>query len=255
VPDRLLHWSLMTPDDLDEAIEHMPLALVPCGSLEWHGPHLATGCDLLRGEDMCTRVAERLDGGVVLPGIYTTAPGYCNWRGSISFTPGLVKQMAAEMCRELEKCGFKYVLMYLSHAGAMQDESFREPAEEYMKQSDMKIMVTAAPRSMPEKRFGPGHAQGDETAELAAAEPAAVHLDRYDPEATLLPKYEGCSPELYSQGLSEEHHEPVRRFMAREHYEWQPDLVEAIKAGSVRDFVMGVQNALACDLADWMASD
>jgi creatinine amidohydrolase/Fe(II)-dependent formamide hydrolase-like protein len=101
MPARLLHWTLMTPDDLDAAIAHLPLALVPCGSLEWHGPHLAAGCDYLRGEAICTAVAERLDGGVVLPPLYTTAPGFCNWRGSISFTPGLVKQIAGELYRSL----------------------------------------------------------------------------------------------------------------------------------------------------------
>ena len=31
--DRLLHWTEMTPTDLDEAIEHLLLAIVPAGSL------------------------------------------------------------------------------------------------------------------------------------------------------------------------------------------------------------------------------
>ena len=249
---RLLHWTLMTPDDLDAAIEHLPLALVPCGSLEWHGPHLGTGCDSLRGHAICTAVAERLDGGVVLPPMYITAPGFCNWRGSLFFTPGLVKQVAAEMYRELDKCGFRYVLMFLAHGGAMQDESFREPADEHMMHSDMRIMVKGAPRKMPDKRLGPGHAQADETAELLVAEPRAVHLDRYDPQKTLLPKYEGCDPALYYQGLSEEHHEAVRRFMGREHYEWQPDLAEVVTPEAAQELFDGVCNALAEELREWM---
>ena len=250
--DRLLQWTLMTPNDLDAAIEHMPLALVPCGSLEWHGPHLGTGCDSLRGEALCTSVAEKLDGGVVLPPMYITAPGFCNWRGSMFFTPALVKQVAAEMYRELEKCGFNTVLMLLAHAGSMQDESFGEPAEEYMKTSDMQIIVRAAPREMPAVRLGPGHAQADEAAELLIAEPRAVKLDRYDPKDTLIPKYDDCDPELYCQGLSEQHHDSVRRFMAREHYDWQEDLTEVVTPESAQAFFDGMCDALANELREAM---
>jgi len=243
--NRLLHWTLMTPDDLDAAIARLPLALVPCGSLEWHGPHLAAGCDYLRGEAICTAVAERLDGGVVLPALYTTAPGFCNWRGSISFTPELVKRIATELYRELEKCGFRYVLMHLAHAGAMQDESFREPAEEFMRHSEMRIMVTHGPKALPEERLGGGHAQAEEAAELLVSEPRAVHLDRHDPAATLLPKYEGCDPALYYRGLSEQWHEPVRQFMAREHYVWQEDLAERVTPETAKRFFDAVCDALA----------
>ncbi|MFQ6096267.1 MAG: creatininase family protein [Armatimonadota bacterium] len=253
MPERVVQWTLMTPDDLDAAIKHMPLALVPCGSLEWHGPHLATGCDALRGHAICTAVAQRLDGGVVLPPLYTTAPGFCNWRGTISFTPDLVKRLAAELYRELEKCGFRHALMLLSHAGAMQEESFREPAEAYMANSDLNIMVRTAPRKAPESRLGPGHAQADESAELLVAEPRAVHLDRYAPERTAIPKYTGCDPALYCRGLSERHHEAVRRFMAREHYQWQQDLPAAVTPEAAQRLFDSICDALADELRQAMA--
>jgi len=250
--DRLLHWALMTPADLDAAIAHLPLALVPCGSLEWHGPHLATGCDALRGQAICTGVAERLGGGVVLPPLYTTAPGFCNWRGSISFTPALVKQLAAELYRELDKCGFRYAFMHLAHAGAMQEESFREPAAVYRAQSPMRIRVQAGPSRAVEPQLGPGHAGADEAAELLAAEPRAVHLDRHDPAQTLLPKYEGCDPALYCQGLSEQHHEAVRQFMALEHYRWQEDLAQVVTPEAAWELLDAVCDALAQELREWM---
>jgi len=245
---RLLHWALMTPDDLDAAIEHLPLALVPCGSLEWHGPHLATGADALRGDAICTGVAERLDGGVVLPATWVAAPGFCNWRGTISFTPALVKQVAAELYRELDKCGFRYVLMHLSHAGAMQRESWGEPAQEYMKHSEMVILVQAGPSEQPEFSLGGGHAGPNEAAELMAAQAEAVHLDRYDPEDTLLPKYDGCDPELYSAGLTEESRESVQKFMAREHYEWDPDLAEKVTPEAARKLFDEICDGLADDV-------
>lgn len=248
----LVHWTLMTPEELDAAIARLPLALVPCGSLEWHGPHLATGCDYLRGEAICLAIAERLNGGVVLPPLYTTAPGFCNWRGSISFTPELVKQIAAELYRELDKCGFRYAFVFLAHAGAMQEESFREPAEALMQRSEMRIMVTAGPKTQVVERLGAGHAQAEEAAELLVSEPRAVYLDRYDPTATLLPKYPGCDPALYCQGLSEQWHEPVRQFMAREHYAWQEDLVQRVTPEAAQRFFDAVCDALTKEVAEFV---
>jgi len=250
--NRLLHWTLMTPEELDAAISRLPLALVPCGSLEWHGQYLATGCDYLRGEAICAAVAERLDGGVVLPPLYTTAPGFCNWRGSISFTPELVKRIAAELYRELEKCGFGYVFMHLAHAGAMQDESFREPAEEFMRHSDMRIMVAAGPRTQPEERLGGGHAQAEEAAELLLSEPRAVHLDRYDRTDTRLPKYEGCDPALYYRGLSEQLHQPVRDFMAADGWQWQADLVERVTPDAAQRYFDATRDALAEEVREFV---
>ncbi|MCD6359577.1 MAG: creatininase family protein [Armatimonadetes bacterium] len=249
---RLLHWTEMTPDELDEAIAHLPLALVPAGSLEWHGPHIATGSDFLRGDAICSAVAERLDGGVVLPATWVAAPGFCNWRGTISFTPALVKQVALELYRELEKCGFTYVFVHLAHAGAMQRESWGGAADEYMKDSALRILVSHMPGGKLDTGLDGSHAGPAETAEVMAACPDCVHLDRYDPEDTLLPRYEGCDPELYSRGLSEEATEAVHRFMAREHYEWNPDLVAQVTPEAARRHFDIICDALAGEIGEWM---
>lgn len=250
--DRLLHWTHMTPDDLDEAIEHLPLAIVPAGSLEWHGPHITTGSDFLRGDAICEAVAERLDGGVVLPATWVAAPGFCNWRGTISFTPALIKLVAAELYRELEKCGFRYVFVHLAHAGAMQSQGWGDPAEEYMRTSDMKIRVASGPSAKLDTGLGGGHAGPFETGEVLASDPDCVHLDRYDPEDTLLPKYEGCDPELYARGLSAEATESVHKFMAREHYEWDADLVAKVTPEAARRHFDMVCDAMADDLREWL---
>ena len=247
------HWTLMTPSDLDQAIARTPLALVPAGSLEWHGPHLACGCDYLRGEAICAEVAARLGGGVVLPPLWVAAPGFCNWRGSLFFTPRVVKQVAAELFAELEKCGFRTVLVLLAHAGAMQDESFREPAQAHMRHSPMQIIVRAGVPLPDAVDLGGGHAQANEAAELLAATPDAVFLDRFDPAHTRIPKYQGCDPRHYCSGLSAQHHDSVRAFMAREHFPWQADLADRVDAGAAQRLFDHVCDRLASDLAARMA--
>ena len=85
-----------------------------------------------------------------------------------------------------------------------------------------------------------------------ASDPDCVHLDRFDPEDTLLPKYESCDPELYSRGLSAEATESVHTFMAREHYEWDADLVEKVTPEAARRHFDMVCDAMADDLREWL---
>lgn len=248
-------WTMMTPNELDAAIERMPLAIVPAGSLEWHGPHLSTGCDYQRGDAICQAVAERLGGGVVLPATWVAAPGFCNWRGTISFTPALVKQVALELYRELEKCGFEWIFVHLAHAGQMQVESWQGAADQYRDVGFAKIRVGHGLSGPFETALGGGHAGPEEAAQLMAAVPDAVHLDLYDPEDTLLPKYDNCDPWLYSRGLSEEAQERVHQFMAREHYQWSPDLAEKVTPEAARAHFNEVCDLLAEDIRGWMGEN
>ncbi|MFW5867088.1 MAG: creatininase family protein [Armatimonadota bacterium] len=248
-------WTMMTPDELDAAIERLPLAIVPAGSLEWHGPHMTTGSDYLRGDAICKAVAERLGGGVVLPATWLGAPGFCNWRGTISFTPALVRQVALELYRELEKCGFERIFVHLAHAGAMQREAWQGAADQHRDIGFAKVLVKHGPSGPFEHGLGGGHAGPDEAAELMAAEPDAVHLDRYDPEDTLLPKYENCDPWLYARGLSEDAQAAVHAFMAREHYEWSPDLAETVTAEAARALMDEICDKLAEEVREWMSGE
>jgi creatinine amidohydrolase len=253
-------WTMMTPDELDAAIEHLPLAIVPAGSLEWHGPHLSTGTDFLRGDAICMGLAERLGGGVVLPPTWVAAPGFCNWRGTISFTPALVREVALELYRELEKCGFRQIVVYLSHAGSMQEESWGGAARLYREIGSADIYVTRGLARPTATAMGGGHAGPEETAQLLVAEPAAVHLDRYDPEDTLLPKYTHADgsqldAKLYSRGLSDEAQAAVEKFMAREHYTWSADLVEKVTPESAQAHMNEICDLLADEVRAWMAGE
>ncbi len=251
--DRIVRWEMMTPAELDEAIEHLPLAIVPAGSLEWHGPHMTTGSDFIRGDVTCTAVAERLGGGVVLPATWVAAPGFCNWRGTISFTPALVRQVALELYRELEKCGFRWIFVHLAHAGQMQREAWEGAAREHAGHGCAKIRVKHGPDGPFEADLGGGHAGPNEAADLMASRPGTVHLDRYDPEDTLLPKYPGCDPWLYSRGLSDEARKSVFRFMAREHYEWDADLATKVTPEAAQALLDELCDKLADELRAWMA--
>jgi creatinine amidohydrolase len=59
-------YELMRPQQIIEERARASIAYVPIGPMEWHGPHLPVGMDMLHAWRMALEAA-RLTGGVVLP--------------------------------------------------------------------------------------------------------------------------------------------------------------------------------------------
>src|SRR5256885_16572734 len=66
---RTVEYELMRPAEIAQARARLPLAFIPIGPLEWHGPHLPMGMDGLHAHTVAMEVARRV-GGVVLPTYY-----------------------------------------------------------------------------------------------------------------------------------------------------------------------------------------
>src|SRR5947208_1594095 len=58
--------ELMHPDEIVAERKRTPIAYIPVGPLEWHGPHLPYGTDMLHAYWLALG-AVRKTGGVVLP--------------------------------------------------------------------------------------------------------------------------------------------------------------------------------------------
>src|SRR5690606_18487082 len=61
--------ELLSPEELDGRIAASPIAYLPLGTLEFHGPHLPIGLDAFTGHAVCVDAARR-SGGIVLPSVY-----------------------------------------------------------------------------------------------------------------------------------------------------------------------------------------
>ena len=59
----------LAPQEFLERLESCPVAYLPLGTLEWHGPHLPLGTDLLEGDALFRLAAEQF-GGIVMPGLF-----------------------------------------------------------------------------------------------------------------------------------------------------------------------------------------
>src|SRR5579864_5564960 len=64
-----VQYELMTPGEIVAARARCPVAFVPVGPIEWHGPHLPLGTDALVAHHLAVRAA-RIVGGVVLPALF-----------------------------------------------------------------------------------------------------------------------------------------------------------------------------------------
>ncbi len=84
--------SELTWTEVDEAIKDRPVALVPVGAVEAHGPHLPVSTDTVIAQEMARRGAEKLkEHGIpclILPAVtYTVAELAQDFPGTISVSP------------------------------------------------------------------------------------------------------------------------------------------------------------------------
>lgn len=66
---REVRWERMFPDEVEAAFATTPLAYLPYGLCEPHGPQNALGLDALKAHAVCVKAA-RLSGGIVAPASY-----------------------------------------------------------------------------------------------------------------------------------------------------------------------------------------
>src|ERR1700739_512801 len=98
----------LTQPEIAKQLKANPLAILPAGSVEQHGPHLPTGTDIFAANIISHAVAERMD-GLVLPSTpFGVTPMHMPFEGTISFTPDTYMRVVTETCVSTAKHGAKY---------------------------------------------------------------------------------------------------------------------------------------------------
>lgn len=62
-------YEELCPMEFEERVAECPVAYLPLGTLEWHGPHMPLGADGIQSQELFVRVARKV-GGVVLPKLF-----------------------------------------------------------------------------------------------------------------------------------------------------------------------------------------
>lgn len=202
-------YEEMTPREFLARLEKAPIAYLPLGTLEWHGPHLPLGTDGIIPTDLFKRLAEKI-GGIVLPMLFMAPdnrykvvdgkylfgmdvwkdrypkyedqqlPGSAYWVGDNFYV-----QLVHHILMRLKRAGFEVVVVH-GHGPAC--NQFAANIEKWGKELGLKLFVVWP--DDPSVDFGiPGdHAGSGETSMIMGFHPELVHMENLptDPEVACL---------------------------------------------------------------------
>lgn len=137
-------YEEMLPQEFLDAIQNMPVCLIPTGLLEWHDNHLPLGLDALKAHAICIRIAEKLGGGIVLPPNYYGRPGFSSYIGTLTFSEACMDLLFTELFGQLKKVGAKVIVLLTGHYGRCQVDFIKRVSQNYMTENP-EITIIAQP--------------------------------------------------------------------------------------------------------------
>lgn len=112
------HWHLHTWKEIEEKIQNVDTAILPCGSIEQHGPHLPLDVDFFDIVYLADRVVEACGSPkpFVLPGIpYGVAYHHEDFKGTISISNHALSALVYDIGISLSKSGIKKLIILNGH--------------------------------------------------------------------------------------------------------------------------------------------
>ena len=189
----------LAPQEFLERLESCPVAYLPLGTLEWHGPHLPLGTDLLEGDALFRLAAEQF-GGIVMPGLFlgtdrhvqengvhyygmdvhigaANSPKYYPLQqlpGSAYWLPdALYDQLIEAIVAQLARAGFR-VVVGCGHGPST--NQFIALADQMWERYQVKLVRPAYGRK--EAGYILDHAGKSETSNIMHFFPELVHMER-----------------------------------------------------------------------------
>ena len=204
---RRVEYELMRPPDIVQERDRLPIAFVPIGPLEWHGPHLPLGTDGLHAHEVAVEVARRI-GGIVLPTYFVgtetvrlndqQAQGLAilGFEGtervvgmdfpefpvkSLYFEEGVFAVTVREILRLLKADGYKLVVIVNGHGAVNHQRTLRRLAAEESERPNIWVEYTMAFLPATPPLSDPGHAEKIETSLMMAMRPELVDVASLPP--------------------------------------------------------------------------
>jgi creatinine amidohydrolase len=171
--------ELLAPEELDAAIASVPVAYMPFGTLEYHGPHLPIGVDGLTAAAVC-RNAAAIAGGIVLPTFFY---GLGGTHGTYPWTimldgPEAIGIVVRKTLQRLQDLGVRICLIFSGHFAPEQLTALGRLRDEWMAHDKaLRVLVSSVEMQLADMPV-PDHAGVFETTLVSAVYPDLVHLDR-----------------------------------------------------------------------------
>lgn len=186
--------------EVEEARKSTRIVLIPCGTVEAHGPHLPLNSDSYQADYMCRVMVDKLakDGVPALVGPvmgFGNNPEKVDFPGTIHFAPGLVQTIMEEICLNLFRHGFDRFAFVMGHGGnaAIQELAAQEVGVKTDRQAKavslnwLQVTKEVYPKLLKSKRKE-GHGGEGETSRVMVHHPNLVNVSAaeayYPPDAT-----------------------------------------------------------------------
>jgi len=109
----------MTWPEAQLALTRAKVGLVPVGSLEQHGPHLAMSADAVSAHEFSRRLAERVHPLAVVTAPITFGVSYhhLDFPGTVTLRPQTLISLCEDVALSLKRHGLQHVLFVNGHGG------------------------------------------------------------------------------------------------------------------------------------------
>ena len=187
MPDEI-EWMRLTAEELRARAASDALVIVPTASMEQHGPHLATGVDIVLGSNVALATARRIaEAGqpvVVTPCVWSgLAEHHMAFGGTVTLDYEAFAGVLRGIVRSAARCGFKRVMLLNGHGGNA--EAVAVAATEFSVELGIRVaagtywhVVPEAIGPLLERQAGLMHACEAETSMIMALEPGMVRRER-----------------------------------------------------------------------------
>ncbi|MDO9709438.1 creatininase family protein [Paracraurococcus lichenis] len=200
-------WMRLTAEELRARAAEDALVIVPVASLEQHGPHLATGVDIILAGGVAARTAARIaEAGapvVVTPCVWTgLAEHHMEFGGTVTLDYESFAGVLRGIVKSAARHGFKRVMLLNGHGG--NSEAVMVAAGEFSIEFGIRVaagtywhMVPEAIAPILERQAGLMHACEAETSLMLALRPDSVRTGRLaEAHGPMSTRVEGQPPAL-----------------------------------------------------------
>jgi len=115
-----IFWQEFWRHELEEALKHAPVVIIPVGSIEQHGPHCPMDVDISIPYHMAAEAATRVKEYpiIVAPPVWT---GFTHFNmghiGTITVTLETYINVLCDICRSIKANGFERIILLNGHGG------------------------------------------------------------------------------------------------------------------------------------------
>lgn len=171
----------LTSREVAEHITRNPVAVIPFGSIEQHGPHLPNGTDTIAAEVVAEALAEALDALYVPFGPYGVTPIHAGHPGTVNLRRTTFEALLTDICNELIDMGVNRLVFVNWHEGNI--ASMDGVATEIQNAHDDVYVITSHACYVAQRIYAAQggeltHGGGIEAMAVMARDPALARVDR-----------------------------------------------------------------------------